>query len=529
VRFRLAATNTAPTGYPPTSGYDLIGSTPNTSSTSWTTYTFPDWTAPNDENYLTVNPENDESVNDGNFVSWGLIDDICIQDVPCLVNNGGFTDGRVIGSMPAASVNNWVVLTQTPQVVDEGCDDPGAIQMWGNQVVGESVQQLLPGLGIRAGKTYRVSVCYRWLNNNPNLPQYVRFRVAASNSPPAAYPPVAAYDVIGVTPNTSSTSWTTYTFPDWTAPNNASFLTLNPENDSFQNDGNFVSWGLIDDICIQEVPCAVVTNGDFTVGRVTGSMPAASVANWSLLTQSPQVVDEGCHEPGAIQMWGNLVVGESVQQLMSPGFKAGYTYRITVCYRWLDNNPNLPQYVRFRLAATSSAPSGYPPTSGYDLIGSTPNTSSTSWISYTFPDWTAPNNDSYLTINPENNESVNDGNFVSWGLIDDVCIEVLPRAAGVDDPVSGVQSLRQNSPNPFGTRTSIRFALARPDRVNLRVYDVAGRVVRRLLENAALGAGEQNAQWDGRDEAGARVKGGVYFYRLEVGGISEARRMILVR
>lgn len=179
----------------------------------------------------------------------------------------------------------------------------------------------------------------------------------------------------------------------------------------------------------QAQSCAsnVVSNGHFTDGLAPGSMPAGTVTDWSVLTASPQVVTDGCDAPGAVQMWGNLVVGESIkQQLPGIGIEAGKTYSVTVCYRWLDNsNPVLPQYVRFRLAAASALPTGYPSTSGYDLIGTTPNTSSTTWITHTFPSWTAPNNASYLTINPENDSSQNDGDFVSWGLIDDVCIELI--------------------------------------------------------------------------------------------------------
>lgn len=170
-----------------------------------------------------------------------------------LVSNGDFSAGLVYGSMPAGSVTDWSLLTASPQVVSDGCAAPGSIQMWGNKVVGESIKQALPGLGIEAGKKYSVTVCYRWLDNNPLLPQYVRFRLAVSGAAPAGYPPISAYDLIGVTPNTSSTSWSTYTFPVWTAPNNASWLTVNPENDETLNDGAYVSWGLIDDICIEWV------------------------------------------------------------------------------------------------------------------------------------------------------------------------------------------------------------------------------------------------------------------------------------
>jgi flagellar hook capping protein FlgD len=534
VRFRLTASGSAPSAYPPTASYDVIGTTPNTSSTGWISYTLPDWTAPNNASWITVNPENDLAINDGNYVSWGQIDNICITELPCgIIDNGDFVTGRVPGSMPSpGAVTSWSVLTQTPQVIDEGCDDPGAMQMWGNLTVGESIKQLMPGPGFQAGKTYRVTVCYRWLNNNPDLPQYVRFRLTASSSAPAAYPPTSStYDLIGTTPITSSTGWITYTLPDWTAPNNDSWIMVNPENNFTQNDGAYVSWGQIDNICIKEVPCAVVTNGDFTAGRVVGSMPSpGAVANWSVLTNSPQVVDEGCKTAGALQMWGNLAVGESVKQsLVGAGFQAGRKYRVTVCYRWLDVNPNLPQYVRFRLTASGSMPSAYPPTSTYDVIGTTPNTNSTSWISYTLPDWTAPSNESWITVNPENNLAINDGGYVSWGQIDDICVVELADVVGLDGPVAQLHGLQQNSPNPFGVLTTIRFDLARQDPVSLRIYDVAGRLVRTLLNGTRMEAGEHRASWDGRNDDGTQAQAGVYFYRLEAGLVSASKRMIFVR
>jgi len=350
-----------------------------------------------------------------------------------LVANGHFTSGLVGGSMPTGTVGDWSQLTASPQVMtSDGCSAPGCIQMWGNQVVGESVRQSLPGSGIVAGRTYQVSLRYRWLDNNSNLPPYVRFRLCASASVPVQYPPTASYDVIGVTPNTSSTAWSTQSF-QWTAPNNASHITINPENDVAINLGTEVSWGQVDDICIVEVvPCpgTIVDNGDFSAGLVGGSMPTATAADWSPLTASPQVMtSDGCSAPGCIQMWGNQVVGESIfQQLPGSGIRAGRTYEVSLCYRWINNNPIQPPYVRFRLSAPTASPSDYPTLSTYTPIGSTPDTSSTSWQSHSFQ-WTAPVDAQWIAINPENDSSINHGDFVSWGQIDDICIRELPRCS----------------------------------------------------------------------------------------------------
>ena len=183
-----------------------------------------------------------------------------------IVSNPDFTDGRVVGSMPSGQVTDWAHLTASPQVIDAGCDDDGALQMWGNLTVGESIYQQLPGAGIQAGKTYSIRVCYRWLdNNNPQLPQYVRFRLAATNTA-LGYPAASGFPVIGTTPNTSSTTFITHVFPNWVAPANYQYLTVNPENDQTENDGAFVSWGVIDNICIELVE--PVGNSDASWGAV---------------------------------------------------------------------------------------------------------------------------------------------------------------------------------------------------------------------------------------------------------------------
>ncbi len=69
------------------------------------------------------------------------------------------------------------------------------------------------------------------------------------------------------------------------------------------------------------------------------------------------------------------------------------------------------------------------------------------------------------------------------------------------------------SPNPFIDATSVRFRLARRDHVQLTVYDVAGRVVKRLVEGS-LEPGAYEYQWGGRVDDRQRAAAGVYFLRL---------------
>jgi len=89
--------------------------------------------------------------------------------------------------------------------------------------------------------------------------------------------------------------------------------------------------------------------------------------------------------------------------------------------------------------------------------------------------------------------------------------------------------LAQNFPNPFNPSTTIGYDLAQPSTVQLTVFDVTGRVVRRLQTGTWQAAGIHQAVWNGRDERGRGVASGVYFYRLDAGGESSTRRMVLMK
>ncbi len=89
-------------------------------------------------------------------------------------------------------------------------------------------------------------------------------------------------------------------------------------------------------------------------------------------------------------------------------------------------------------------------------------------------------------------------------------------------------TLSQNTPNPFNPSTAISFTLSHPERVNLTVYDALGREVA-LLASGKYSAGNHTVRWDGRDGRGNAVSSGVYLYRLEAGGKTETRKMLLAR
>lgn len=86
--------------------------------------------------------------------------------------------------------------------------------------------------------------------------------------------------------------------------------------------------------------------------------------------------------------------------------------------------------------------------------------------------------------------------------------------------------LMGSAPNPGPGRTTIRWSPALQGPVELTIYDVAGRLVRRWNSSTAL---PHSYQWNGRDEAGQRVASGVYYYQLRTREGTEQRRLVLVR
>ena len=89
--------------------------------------------------------------------------------------------------------------------------------------------------------------------------------------------------------------------------------------------------------------------------------------------------------------------------------------------------------------------------------------------------------------------------------------------------------LAQNYPNPFNPSTTINFSLPEPGLVSLHVYNMRGELVNTLLNRESYNWGHYQLIWDGRNQYGATVASGVYFYRMQGEGFIKTRKMTLVR
>ncbi len=129
----------------------------------------------------------------------------------------------------------------------------------------------------------------------------------------------------------------------------------------------------------------------------------------------------------------------------------------------------------------------------------------------------------------------NDGDPLA--LTKDGVLRITPTSVHEDENLNLPKdfNLGQNYPNPFNPTTTIafrvdgsRFMVHSPARTTLVIYNVLGQKVS-ILVNENLKAGTYQTTWDGKNDAGEKVHSGVYFYRLTSGGISETRKMVLMR
>jgi hypothetical protein len=89
-------------------------------------------------------------------------------------------------------------------------------------------------------------------------------------------------------------------------------------------------------------------------------------------------------------------------------------------------------------------------------------------------------------------------------------------------------SLLPVHPNPFRGSARVGYSLAAKGRVRLSVYNVAGQLVRELV-NMVQPPGRYSASWDGRDLESHRVPSGVYFYHLQTETFSDTKKAVVVR
>ena len=87
--------------------------------------------------------------------------------------------------------------------------------------------------------------------------------------------------------------------------------------------------------------------------------------------------------------------------------------------------------------------------------------------------------------------------------------------------------LCQNYPNPFNPETTIKYSIKKDSNVLIEIYNIKGQKVKTLTSNE-IESGYHSVVWNGDDESGNLVSSGIYFYKFNVNGKSEAVKKCLL-
>jgi len=129
-------------------------------------------------------------------------------------------------------------------------------------------------------------------------------------------------------------------------------------------------------------------------------------------------------------------------------------------------------------------------------------------------------NDGYMTVTATKQNYIPDQEII-----------VVGHPLSIDDDGSALPTtptLSQNYPNPFNPTTTIEFSIARQDNVNLKIFDIAGRLVKQLVSGVYL-PGEYSVTWNGNTIDREKVSSGIYYYKLTTGKKDIVRQMTLLK
>ena len=103
-------------------------------------------------------------------------------------------------------------------------------------------------------------------------------------------------------------------------------------------------------------------------------------------------------------------------------------------------------------------------------------------------------------------------------------------SGGVGGPPSTpVLTMGSPFPQPSRGAVTLQYSLGISTPIRATIHDVRGRLIRTLEAGVTHGPGDQLLAWDGLDDRGRGVETGFYLVRIEAGGLSQSRRIVLVR
>ena len=89
--------------------------------------------------------------------------------------------------------------------------------------------------------------------------------------------------------------------------------------------------------------------------------------------------------------------------------------------------------------------------------------------------------------------------------------------------------LQQNYPNPFNHSATIKYSLAKPCNVKIKIYNQLGQEVC-ILSDKQMNADEHIVIWNGKNNTGKQVSSGMYFYHINIdGNFCETRKVLMIK
>ncbi|MDI6840000.1 MAG: FlgD immunoglobulin-like domain containing protein [bacterium] len=106
-------------------------------------------------------------------------------------------------------------------------------------------------------------------------------------------------------------------------------------------------------------------------------------------------------------------------------------------------------------------------------------------------------------------------------------VRILANETGIST-IPTVFALSQNTPNPFVSGTEIKLAIPTRLHTTVTIYNLGGQLVRTLVDKE-MEPGYYTLYWDGTDNFGTKLSGGVYFYKLQTDGFSSIKKLTILR
>jgi len=110
---------------------------------------------------------------------------------------------------------------------------------------------------------------------------------------------------------------------------------------------------------------------------------------------------------------------------------------------------------------------------------------------------------------------------------------IMPTQCGIVSSVETMPTVTSTTltayPNPFNPRTTFYYELPVAAQVNLAVYDMSGRLVRKLMSGQQHSPGHFEIVWSGTDELGRVAPSGIYVCRMEAGDYRATTRVTLLK